>query len=84
LMHKWGLARTGGRLFVYFVPPAQDSLMTWPPARGTDLLWICSCPVNNLTQNLPSVYSKSFHLQNGPTKRDSVLELSDDFIFWEL
>jgi hypothetical protein len=30
------------------------------------------------------VISKSLHLQNGPTKRDSVLELSDNFIFWGL
>ena len=71
-MHEGGLARGG------------TALLMWHPSPARDLLWICSSPVNNLSQNLPTVISKSLHLQNGPTKRDSVLELSDDFIFWEL
>ena len=67
------------------VARARDSPADVAPlSRARDLLWICSCPVNNLTHKLPNVISKSFHLQNGPTKRDSVLELSDDHIFWEL
>jgi hypothetical protein len=55
--------------------------MTWHPSTARALLWICSSLVNNLTQNLSTVFSKSFHHQNGATKRDSVLELSGNFIF---
>ena len=67
------------------VARARDSPADVAPlSRARDLLWICSTLVNNLSQNLPTVIPKSLHLQNGPTKRDSVLELSDDFIFWEL